>query len=909
MAASLDADSEPRKKQRPSEELTDVEDRSPSPSPSPLRTYGTPKRGLAKDLSSIFQSYTPSSSPHATPTKLASRMLGRSKTDSSIDSTSADRTPLYADRTSSLPALFSPKRSASGSSIQDVRPPPVPLTTNTRTYAGKSRSFLVAVPASSLAADEGEDEYTARESYASLRSRWGVDNSEDDPYPSILSPTRSDSTSTPGGTPSRSGRGKTKAQQAAPLPNGMMNPLKSITELRNKGESRRFLDEVGYLFEGMHSTVGIGLRRASALEITTKLCDADFSRKAKAADFLSRAWDVFGEAGAGKGEDKILDTLLAFFAALVSRDPASLRDLAQRPLAVTPSPVAAESSKPRSNQIQTLSVSRLSSLVDTLFSLLTAPSDPLSFISKSSLKDKVKVEGELKRTGIGKKERATFQTIHDTIFSKSSLFPANTPISTPLLVLHALKTLPPSLIPQKHLPTLLASLRHTLAPLLPSSSSITPASNSASLSWPDAAPALPYESAFCHLRMLDVYLLGQWGTTTHTAMPGDADPFADADESERRVEEERERRANETAMGPWLADALVAVAVCAELSTAASSWGSSSGAGSGSARKCMETALRVLVSLTHADAVWARRIAESECALAFVLRVVVGDSGGRRVGGEVKKEEDGGKDGKSKEEGRDIKLEEEFGDESPGADDNHGSDDDHRMQSIDVLCLALGLLTNLIQGVPGFKDVLRDARTYIPFSRCHLRKKKIDASPHQGLNPACTLKKRACIRRCTCAPTKSISALDVLIRVYNHHQPNPHLSSSINTTSTATTDTRRPKAKQDHDLPPPPLSPPHRDLDLGDALFLRGHLAVVFGLLIRGSPENEAYILRALAGSTSGDDAEVAVVRRLAEQAREFVAFYVALGGGAGEGEGAGDGVEDMRVARGVVMFLEGLRA
>ena len=106
------------------------------------------------------------------------------------------------------------------------------------------------------------------------------------------------------------------------IPNGMMNPLKSITELRSKGESRRFLDEVGYLFEGMEAAGGIGLRRArsasfpvlintlinmtpSALEITTKLCDPEFARKAKAADFLGRTWDLFLEAGAGTVDDMV----------------------------------------------------------------------------------------------------------------------------------------------------------------------------------------------------------------------------------------------------------------------------------------------------------------------------------------------------------------------------------------------------------------------------------------------------------------------------------------------------------------------------------------------------------------------------------------------------------------------------
>ena len=40
----------------------------------------------------------------------------------------------------------------------------------------------------------------------------------------------------------------------------------------------------------------------SALEIVTKLCDVEFARKAKAADFLGRFWDVLRGAGAGNGD-------------------------------------------------------------------------------------------------------------------------------------------------------------------------------------------------------------------------------------------------------------------------------------------------------------------------------------------------------------------------------------------------------------------------------------------------------------------------------------------------------------------------------------------------------------------------------------------------------------------------------
>lgn len=40
----------------------------------------------------------------------------------------------------------------------------------------------------------------------------------------------------------------------------------------------------------------------SALEIVTKLCNLEFARKAKAADFLEKAWEALREAGAGNGD-------------------------------------------------------------------------------------------------------------------------------------------------------------------------------------------------------------------------------------------------------------------------------------------------------------------------------------------------------------------------------------------------------------------------------------------------------------------------------------------------------------------------------------------------------------------------------------------------------------------------------
>lgn len=235
------------------------------------------------------------------PIKIAKRMLGRSKTDSSIGSSTTstpDNSPARPvtnrplERTPSLPNALSrsPSKSQSLSSIPEAEPAlPRRKSTTTRTYAGTSRTYLVSHPVASTSlsaleeqpgGDEDDDFLGGiRESYASLRSRWGVDNSDDDPYPpppaspsksvaSARSVSRQNSAvNTPNGSPVKAGRGsKGKGkfvEEPLPLPNGMMNPLKSITELRTKGESRRFLDDVGYLFEGMQRDVGIGLRRTT----------------------------------------------------------------------------------------------------------------------------------------------------------------------------------------------------------------------------------------------------------------------------------------------------------------------------------------------------------------------------------------------------------------------------------------------------------------------------------------------------------------------------------------------------------------------------------------------------------------------------------------------------------------------
>lgn len=309
------------------ESLISTEEDMPELVPKPKATTvnGTPKQGRTidanvpkshqvpeKDSSSSslikgfpfeeMSSVHISPSKAGSPAKLAKRMLARSKTETAVEGSSnpfslADKRtpsmPIIPSFQNDLPLSQTPSRSPTrGNFLMDVPASSTTLfsaptlgststsSTLSRTYAGRSRSYLVPLgPANGLEDVEEDDEFS-RESYATLRRRWGVDESEDDPHSfnldgdqqSSQSPAQSPSkariyggrgTTAPVTSPSK-GKSKAGIQQVKPppLPPNMMNPLKSITELRNKGESRRFLDEVAYLLDGMAKSQGTGLIRS-----------------------------------------------------------------------------------------------------------------------------------------------------------------------------------------------------------------------------------------------------------------------------------------------------------------------------------------------------------------------------------------------------------------------------------------------------------------------------------------------------------------------------------------------------------------------------------------------------------------------------------------------------------------------
>lgn len=114
-------------------------------------------------------------------------------------------------------------------------------------------------------------------------------------------------------------------------------------------------------------------------------------------------------------------------------------------------------------------------------------------------------------------------------------------------------------------------------------------------------------------------------------------------------------------------------------------------------QRCLSTVLRVLVSLTHEDELWGRKVVQCEYTMSWLLRLI--HRTGQEVlhnGIQVKTEE---------EEAKVEETEEALSSDQDGA--AHAQADSHEL---DILCLALGLLTNLIQIVDEAKVLVRDIR-------------------------------------------------------------------------------------------------------------------------------------------------------------------------------------------------------
>ncbi|KAG8889481.1 hypothetical protein FRB98_004166 [Tulasnella sp. 332] len=397
-----------------------------SPVPSP--TLGRPaKIQIAPLRTAVSSEDVIMLSPRKRPAGVAKRMLGRTRSAAELETTAVQPLPDSAPSTRpsspseasspfpsrrqytspsrvasapklltfdslSRPSLVGPSQSIQTQSSRDDRdvspPPSRPVA---RTY-GKSRSFLVELTSTSILEPGGGDSQDSgvKESYNDLRTRWGVDMSEELAEGSGLAP----------------------------------SDLRTMTEMRNKGETRKFLDELGYLFEGLDPSMSLSVRRLSAIDIVSKMTDPEFVRKARITDILSKVWDVLRDAGAGSG-DPILDIALISFVAFVAQDPRAINDL---------------SAKPDFDSVLDATVRRDRNL------------EPFQFLDED-----YSVDGA-KRAGIGKAERNLLRTMDNMLLQSSLGHEGSRHITGRALASFVLRSLPRKKITPDQLRSTLVAL-------------------------------------------------------------------------------------------------------------------------------------------------------------------------------------------------------------------------------------------------------------------------------------------------------------------------------------------------------------------------------------------------------------------------------------------------------------------
>ena len=264
----------------------------------------------------------------------------------------------------------------------------------------------------------------------------------------------------------------------------------------------------------------------------------------------------------------------------------------------------------------------------------------------------------------------------------------------------------------------------------------------------------------------------------------------------------------------------------------------------------------MLINLSHDNPAWCKLLLHHELTIHVIVSLITSSYSVRPISAKTAP-----KDAESEIEDEDL---------------------DRDAQAFDRLCLALGLLTNLVQADDEAKDICR--KTSKPSSSHYIPGIVLISSIE--LSPTCP-SKRACAKTCQCSDR--ISAIECLVRAHVQHD-------------SADTEV---------------------DADGPSKHLVRGHLAVLFGLLMQQSPANEQIVLDALPGASRREK-----LNALVTFAKDFVGLYAAFMSRIARGEGeeandeAGDDDGDNRkrasgsrntsadaqVTEDVVMFLEMLR-
>ncbi|QRV75308.1 wings apart-like protein regulation of heterochromatin protein [Ceratobasidium sp. AG-Ba] len=188
--------------------------------------------------------------------------------------------------------------------------------------------------------------------------------------------------------------------------------LRSITEMRVKGESRRFGDDIDYVLQGLEGETVVRVRRASAVEFVGRMCEAGFVQRARASDVLGRAWNAIHQSVVETG-DRVFDAIAGIFVTLVARE---LQDV----------PGALQDTK-----------------IPTTFCLILNRARELDGLEAAASDSSWAVYADAARKiGLGKVERKQLSALL-TLSQQSGIIPSGQVITTRLLVSHGLSVVIP----------------------------------------------------------------------------------------------------------------------------------------------------------------------------------------------------------------------------------------------------------------------------------------------------------------------------------------------------------------------------------------------------------------------------------------------------------------------------------
>ncbi|TPX70573.1 hypothetical protein SpCBS45565_g01614 [Spizellomyces sp. 'palustris'] len=98
--------------------------------------------------------------------------------------------------------------------------------------------------------------------------------------------------------------------------------VKSIHELREAGEAKRFADHMEYTLDGFREDQPLGVRRSSALELAKKVLSGKFTLKMRALGFISRFYELVHLV-----QDPLLVAMISFIMCALLQDRRNLEQL------------------------------------------------------------------------------------------------------------------------------------------------------------------------------------------------------------------------------------------------------------------------------------------------------------------------------------------------------------------------------------------------------------------------------------------------------------------------------------------------------------------------------------------------------------------------------------------------------